>query len=104
MTSAVSWTTSVANALWRPMPSSPTVTYYRSLTPAKQLLLRDWLLFLRFRAVTPWPKGATTPEARVAKIVLDAFGGHVDFLDWMLEPIHDLVFTGRHVQRRRGEA
>ena len=68
------------------------VAYYRSLAPAKQQLLRDWLLFLRFRAVTSWPKGATTPDARVARIVFDMFGAHVDFLDWMLEPIRELVF------------
>jgi hypothetical protein len=68
------------------------VAYYRSLAPAKQVLLRDWLLFLQFRAVTAWPKGAGTPDARAAAIVHDAFGGHTDFLDWMLEPIRDLVF------------
>jgi hypothetical protein len=69
------------------------VKYYRSLAPDKQLLLRDWLMFLRFRAVTPWPKGAKTPDARAATIVHDAFGGHVDFLDWMLEPLRDIVLT-----------
>jgi hypothetical protein len=68
------------------------VEFYKSLAPAKQLLLRDWLMFLRFRAVTAWPKGARTPEARAAAIVRDAFGSHVDFLDWLLEPIGDLVF------------
>ncbi|HEX3977521.1 MAG TPA: hypothetical protein VHW96_14735 [Solirubrobacteraceae bacterium] len=68
------------------------VTYYRSLAPAKQALLRDWLLFLQFRALTAWPKGAGTPDARAAAIVRGAFGGHTDFLDWMLEPIRDLVF------------
>jgi hypothetical protein len=68
------------------------VTYYKGLAPDKQLLLRDWLMFLRFRAVTAWPKGAATPEARAAVVVRDAFGGHVDFLDWMLEPIGELVF------------
>jgi hypothetical protein len=69
------------------------VTHYKSLAPDKQLLLRHWLMFLRLRAVTAWPKGATTQEARVAGIVRDAFGGHMDFLDWMLAPIRDLVFT-----------
>ena len=69
------------------------VDYYRSLTPDKQLLLRHWLMFLRLRAVVAWPKGASTQEARVAGIVRAAFGGHLDFLDWMLAPIRDLVFT-----------
>jgi hypothetical protein len=68
------------------------VAYYRSLPAAKQGLLRDWLMFLRFRAVTAWPKGAGTPEARAAAVVRDTFGSHTDFLDWMLEPIRDLVF------------
>jgi hypothetical protein len=63
------------------------VAYYRSLAPAKQQLLRDWLMFLRVRAVTASPKGAGTPEARAAAIVYDAFAGHTDFLDWMLEPL-----------------
>ncbi|HEX3691594.1 MAG TPA: hypothetical protein VHV28_17980 [Solirubrobacteraceae bacterium] len=68
------------------------VTYYRSLAPARQLLLRDWLMFIRFRAVTAWPKGAGTQDAKAAAIVHDAFSGHIDFVDWMLEPIRDLVF------------
>ena len=67
------------------------VTYYRSLAADKQLLLRDWLMFLRFRAVTPSPTGSGTPDTRAATVVRDAFGGHTDFLDWMLAPLRDLV-------------
>jgi hypothetical protein len=63
------------------------VTYYRSLASDKQQLLRDWLTFLRARADTPAPKDAATPEARASAIVRDAFGGHVDFLDWMLKAL-----------------
>jgi hypothetical protein len=69
------------------------VAFYKSLSADKQVLLRDWLLFLRFRAVTHFPAGAKTPEAKAAAIVFAAFGRHVDFLDWMLDPIRGLVFT-----------
>ena len=65
------------------------VAYYRSLAPAKQQLLRDWLTFVRSRAVTASPKGDGSREARAAAIVHDAFSGHTDFLDWMLEATRD---------------
>jgi hypothetical protein len=69
------------------------VAFYKSLSVDKQVLLRDWLSFLRFRAVTRFPAGATTPEAKAAAIVFASFGRHLDFLDWMLDPIRGLVFA-----------
>jgi hypothetical protein len=62
-------------------------TYYRSLAPDKQTLVHDWLTFLRTRAGASAPKDAATPETRATAIVRAAFGGHVDFLDWVLASI-----------------
>lgn len=61
------------------------VAYYRSLASTKQALLRDWLTFLRSGATTTGSKGTGTADARAAAIIHDAFAGHTDFLDWMLE-------------------
>lgn len=63
------------------------VAYYRSsLSPAKQGLLHDWLALLRTGA-TSEAKGTGTAEGRATAIIHDAFKGHTDFLDWMLDAI-----------------
>ncbi|MFL5860760.1 MAG: hypothetical protein ACJ780_08285 [Solirubrobacteraceae bacterium] len=63
------------------------VAYYKSLAADKQLLLRDWLDYLRERAARKGPDRATDDEATAARYIANVFGPHREFLEWMLRAI-----------------
>ena len=58
--------------------------FYEGLDASRQILLRDWLFYLRYRAGTRWPKDAADQDAKSAGPVWQAFHPHTAFLDWLL--------------------
>jgi hypothetical protein len=69
--------------------------FYGALSPDKQVLLRDWLLYLHYRATTPWPKGASDYEAAAANLVFNIFHPNAKFLEWLLNIVGVFEF-GAH--------
>jgi hypothetical protein len=84
----------VKSAAWERL-----VSVYRGLDSPRQVLLRDWLFYLRYRATTPWPKNATDEDAKAARLVWHMFRPHVPFLDWMLGAIVSVESAGHPLRR-----
>jgi hypothetical protein len=66
---------------------------YRGFDASRQVLLRDWLFYLHYRATTRWPKDATDDEARAAGMVWQSFHPHVAFLEWLLGIVAGVEFS-----------
>jgi hypothetical protein len=67
--------------------------FYGALAADKQALVRDWLMYLHYRATTQWPKAATDDEAKAARLVWNVFHDGVTFLEWLLNIIGVYEFS-----------
>ena len=73
--------------------------FYRGLDANHQALLRDWLFYLRYRAITPWPRDATDDDAKAASLVRNLFQPYIGFLDWLLNIVANIEFAAHTLPR-----